>query len=155
MQVDHRAARIRGAAAIGVLDVDAGARQPARHGGQRAGLVAEVDREHRGRHRQHAAVAEQVQRLAWVAHHQPDDGMVGQGGDGEGADADPVAGQVGGHLCQDPRLVLEEHRQLRLNAHRRHPLRFGSRNASALQVGLAPERAEGYTGTSACEKSGT
>ena len=152
MHVDDGTPAAHGRAAVGVLDVDARAAEALGDPGERAGLVGHVEREDGGAHRQHAAVAEQVERLLRLAHHQADDGVVHQVRDGERADADPVAGQVGGQLRQHARAVLEERRELRLHPHRltSPPLPRTGRGATfqgepPVLFGLAPAAADRYT----------
>ena len=73
-----------------------------------------------------------MERLLWLAHDHPDDGVIGEVRDGERADADPVAREVGRDLGEDARPVLEEDRELRLHPHRRHlHLRLCSRYRSS------------------------
>ena len=68
-------------------------------------------------HDQDAPIPEQVERLLWLTDDQPDDGVIRQIGDGEPADADAVAREIGGQLGEHTGAVLEEDRELRLQPH--------------------------------------
>ena len=123
----------RGAAAVGVLDVDAGTGQAARDVGEGAGLIGHVDRQHLGGERQHTPIAEQMERFLRVGDHEADHRVIDQVRDREGANADAMAPQVGREVGEHAGPIVEERRELRLHPHHHLPLDLRTGRGAGLQ----------------------
>ena len=123
----------RGAAAVGVLDVDAGARQAARDVRERARPVGHVDRQDLGGERQHTSIAEEVERFLRLIDDEADHRVIDEVRDRESANADAMAPQVGREVGEHAGPIVEERRELRLHPHHHHPLDLRTGRGAGLQ----------------------
>jgi hypothetical protein len=133
VHVRHGPALGRGAAAVGVLDVDAGARQAARDVRERAGPIGHVDGQDLGGERQHTSIAEEMERFLRLVDDEADHRVIDEVRDREGADADAMAPQVGREVGEYAGPIVEERRELRLHPHHHLPLDLRTGRGAGLQ----------------------